>query len=122
MKSTNATTHRRTFCTEVAPSIYLVTDAVATIDYHDDGEPCGGGHYRQHWFEDEDGARLNNTAWPWMWHYIVEVQFNREDPHKAEFEAWIEELETAAEIENAVGPEAPPTNHSRDTRPEEEVA
>jgi len=99
----------RIFRTEVAPGICLVTEAVADIEYHDDGEPCVGFNYARHWFEDEDGARIASATWPWMSGYMLDVLYHREDPHKEAASAWCRGLEERAERERDAASATLPT-------------
>lgn len=108
--------YRRTFRTEVAPAVYLVTEAVAIVDYHDDGEPCVSVEYRRHRFEHEDGSPCYKLLWPALRGYMRDVNREREDPHKAAVKAWSYSIYDQLEAQRAGGTEAPVFSRERDQR------
>lgn len=103
--------YRRTFRTEVAPTVYLVTDAVAIVDYHEDGEPCVSVKYRSHRFEP-----CYKLLWPALRGYMRDVNRGLEDPHWRDVKAWADSIYDQLEAQRAGGTEAPVFSRERDQR------
>lgn len=108
--------YRRTFRTEIAPAVYLATEAVAIVDYHEDEEPCVSVKYRSHHFENDDGSRFDETLWPALRACMRDVKRGLEDPHWRDVEAWADSIYDQLEAQRASGTEAPVFSGDRDQR------